>query len=178
MSELLNQLWSPEMQMIATLMGIMLVILYVLCVFWVARDAYSRGAVWYIWAVIALVPIVGVIAYLLLRPPMMQIDHDEQELEVALKQRQLMKYGECSRCGYPVEADYVVCPNCSQRLKNVCGNCRHPLDPAWSVCPYCAAPAPGRAAQQRRQQVQPQAQAQPQGQAQGRAKQPANPKQG
>lgn len=144
MGELLSQLWSPEMQLVVTILAIMLLLLYVLCIVWVARDAYSRGAVWYVWAIISLVPVVGVVAYLLLRPPMMQIDHDEQELEVALKQRQLMKYGECSRCGYPVETNYIVCPNCSQRLKNVCGNCRRPLDPAWNTCPYCATPAPGR----------------------------------
>lgn len=41
-------------------------------------------------AIVALVPILGVIAYCLLRPPLLQIDRDEQELEVALKQRQLM----------------------------------------------------------------------------------------
>ena len=152
MGELLNQLWSPEVQLIVTIMAIMLLLLYVLCIVWVARDAYSRGAVWYVWAIIALVPIVGVVAYLLLRPPMMQIDHDEQELEVALKQRQLMKYGECSRCSYPVEANYIACPNCGQRLKNVCSNCRHPLDPTWSICPYCAAPAPGK---QRKSQQRP-----------------------
>ena len=164
MAELLNQLWSPEAQVIVTVMAIMLLLLYALCIVWVARDAYSRGAVWYVWAVIALVPIVGVVAYLLLRPPMMQIDHDEQELEVALKQRQLMKYGECSRCGYPVEANYIVCPNCSQRLKNVCSNCRHPLDPAWNTCPYCAAPAPGkqRKTQQQRPATAAPAQRQPQ----------------
>jgi RNA polymerase subunit RPABC4/transcription elongation factor Spt4 len=181
MGELLSQLWSPEMQLVVTILAIMLLLLYVLCIVWVARDAYSRGAVWYVWAIISLVPVVGVVAYLLLRPPMMQIDHDEQELEVALKQRQLMKYGECSRCRYPVEDDYVVCPNCAQRLKNVCGNCHRPLDPTWSMCPYCAVPAPGRNAQRRQQ---PQAQSHPSapngphanGEA-ARQKQPVNAKQ-
>ena len=144
MSELFSQLWTPEVQMILTVIAAAFVALYVLCIIWVARDAYARGAVWYLWTIVALVPVVGLIAYILMRPPMMQIDHDEQELEVAMKQRQLMQYGECSRCGYPVESNYVVCPNCSQRLKNVCGNCRHPLDPSWNSCPYCAAPAPGR----------------------------------
>ena len=99
-----------------------------------------RGTMWYLWAIVALVPLLGVIAYCLLRPPLLQIDRDEQELEVALKQRELMKYGECGSCGYPVEADYVMCPNCHQRLKNLCMTCHHALDPSWSVCPYCATP--------------------------------------
>ncbi len=48
-----------------------------------------------------------------------------------------MKYGDCANCGYPVEHDYVMCPNCHTRLKNLCPTCHHALDPQWSVCPYC-----------------------------------------
>ena len=137
MNELLSQLWTPELQTALSVVVVCLVILYVLSIIWVARDAYMRGTLWYIWTIVALVPLLGVIAYCLLRPPLLQIDRDEQELEVALKQRELMKYGECASCGYPVEADYVMCPNCHQRLKNLCPTCHHALDPDWSVCPYC-----------------------------------------
>ncbi|ACV22208.1 zinc ribbon domain-containing protein [Slackia heliotrinireducens] len=138
MSEILSELWTPEVQMAVTAVIAFLVVLYVLSIIWVVRDAYLRGTVWFIWAIVALIPILGVIAYTLLRPPLLQIDRDEQELEVALKQRQLMQYGECANCGYPVEADYVLCPNCHQRLKNMCSRCGKALDPSWKVCPYCA----------------------------------------
>ena len=121
MSELLNQLWTPELQAAFTVVVVLLVILYVLSIVWVVRDAYLRGSYWYVWAIVALVPLLGIIAYCLLRPPLLQIDRDEQELEIALKQRELMKYGECANCGYPVEADFVLCPNCHQRLKNLRG---------------------------------------------------------
>lgn len=128
------------MQAAFTVVVVMLVLLYVLSIVWVVRDAYLRGTTWYIWAVVALVPIVGVIAYCLLRPPMLRIDKDEQELEVALKQRQLMKYGECATCGYPVDMDFVICPSCHTQLKNLCTHCEKALEPAWTVCPYCATP--------------------------------------
>ena len=166
MSELIAQLWTPQMQAAFTVVVVLLVILYVLSIVWVVRDAYLRGTKWQIWLVVSLVPIIGLIAYCLLRPPLLQIDRDEQELEVALKQRQLMKYGECAACGYPVEADYVLCPNCHAQLKNLCGHCGHALDPAWTVCPYCATPvgAMRRRPQQRsaapRERV-PRAEAQP-----------------
>ncbi len=140
MSELMSQLWTPELQMAFNAVLICLGILYILSVIWVARDAYMRGTPWYLWMIVALVPLMGVIAYCLLRPPLLRIDRDEQELEVALKQRELMKYGECASCGYPVEYDYVMCPNCHQRLKNLCSTCHHALDPTWSVCPYCTTP--------------------------------------
>lgn len=143
MSELMSQFITPEVQQAFSTLVMLCAVLYVLVVVWVARDAYHRGTTWWIWAIVALVPIVGVIAYVLLRPSLLRIDRDEQELEIALKQRQLMHYGECASCGYPVESDYVVCPNCSQRLKNVCSHCDKPLDPTWSVCPYCATPVKG-----------------------------------
>ena len=130
MSELLAQLWTPEMQAAFTVVLVLLVILYVLSIVWVVRDAYLRGTAWYIWAVVALVPVLGLVAYCLLRPPLLQLDRDEQELEIALKQRQLMKYGECANCGYPVEADFVLCPNCHTQLKNLCMRCNHALEPS------------------------------------------------
>jgi hypothetical protein len=126
------------MQMFFTVVLVLIVILYILSIVWVARDAYLRGAAWYIWAIVALVPFLGIIAYLLMRPPLLMIDKEEQELEVALKQRQLMNYGECAACGYPVEADYIICPNCHTQLKNMCPGCHRALEPAWSICPFCA----------------------------------------
>ena len=140
MSELMSQLITPELMTAFAVFIVLLVVLYVLSIVWVIRDAYMRGTHWYVWGIVALVPLVGVIAYCLLRPPLLQIDRDEQELEVALKQRELMKYGECANCGYPVEHDYVLCPNCHTRLKNLCSNCHHALEPSWTVCPYCAVP--------------------------------------
>ncbi|MCD8316686.1 MAG: zinc ribbon domain-containing protein [Eggerthellaceae bacterium] len=140
MSDLLAQLWTDQVQAAVTVVVVLLVILYVLSIIWVIRDAYLRGTMWYLWGIVALVPILGLIAYCMLRPPLLQIDRDEQELEVTLKQRQLMQYGECATCGYPVEADYVICPNCLTQLKNVCPNCNRALDPSWRVCPYCATP--------------------------------------
>ena len=155
MSELLSQLMTPELQTALTIIVVGLVILYVLSIVWVARDAYVRDAKWYVWAVIALVPVLGALAYCLLRPPLYQIDRDEQELEIAIKQRELMRYGECGRCGYPVESDYVLCPNCHTRLKNLCPTCHHALEPQWTVCPYCAKRV-GGPSQPRQRRTRPQ----------------------
>ena len=174
MGELLSSLWTPEIQVAVTICVVFLVILYILSIVWVARDAYLRGTTWVVWAIVALIPLLGVIAYCLMRPHMYRIDQDEQELEIALKQRQLQQYGECGNCGYPVEADYVICPSCHTRLKNMCPNCRHALEPHWTICPYCATsltrPQNARRRQQPRrspqqgQQRRPQTQGNPQNQ--------------
>lgn len=140
MLELFGQLATPEMQVAFTIVMVMLAILYVLSIIWVVRDAYLRGTTWYVWGIVALVPLFGLIAYILLRPPMLRIDRDEQELEILLKQRQLMNYGECATCGYPVDVNYVICPNCHTQLKNLCSHCERALEPAWTICPFCATP--------------------------------------
>ena len=74
MSELMSQLITPELMTAFTVFIVLLVVLYVLSIVWVIRDAYMRGTHWYVWGIVALVPLVGVIAYCLLRPPLLQID--------------------------------------------------------------------------------------------------------
>ena len=106
---------------------------------------------------------------------MLQIDRDEQELEIALKQRELMKYGECANCGYPVQDDYILCPSCHTRLKNMCPTCHRALDPSWTVCPYCATSLQG--APQQRRQRRPRPQQAPQAQQAEQAQQRQHPQQ-
>lgn len=137
MSELISQLITPELRAAMIAVVVLLVILYVLSIIWVARDANLRGTYWYIWAVVALIPVAGVIAYCLLRPPLLLIDRDEQELEIALREHELQHYGTCPNCGAPIDRDFIVCPMCDTQVRNVCPNCHRPLDADWHVCPYC-----------------------------------------
>ena len=145
MSEIMRQIWTPQMQMAFTIIILLIVCLYALSIVWISRDARLRGEAPMKWMIIGLVPGAGIIAYLLLRPPMLAMDRDEQELEVALKQRELMRYGECVKCGYPVKDDYILCPNCQTQLRNMCPGCGKPMEPSWPVCPYCTTPIAGAA---------------------------------
>ncbi len=136
MSELLSQILSPGVIAALVVVLVVFIILYFLSIFWSIRDASQRDVHWAL-GLLSIIPIVGLVAYCLLRPALLKADKEEQELEIALKRRELMRYGDCAHCGYPVEADYVMCPHCHQRLKNLCSVCHHALDPSWSVCPYC-----------------------------------------
>ena len=63
MSELLDQLITPEVRMVLYLMVACLVMLYILSIVYVIRDAQRRGAEpWWLWAVISLIPIGGLLA--------------------------------------------------------------------------------------------------------------------
>ena len=82
-------------------------------------------------------PVCGPHRYLVLRPHSYAADREEQELDMALRERQLAQYGTCPQCGAPIEKDFVVCPVCDTQVRNVCPSCHRPLDAHWKVCPYC-----------------------------------------
>lgn len=144
MKEVLGQLITPQVQMVGKVFVIFLILLYILQIVWVIRDAYLRGTFPWLWGIVALVPIVGLIAYLILRPTMYSVDRQEQDLEIALRERQLEQFGNCPNCGAPIQKDFVVCPHCNTQVRNVCSHCHRPLEPDWNVCPYCRTRVSGR----------------------------------
>ena len=88
-------------------------------------DAKRRGiqAFW-AWGLLALVPFVGLIAYIVMRPGSYALDREEQELDMALRERQLAQYGSCPNCGTTIEKDFIVCPVCNTQVRNVCPTCK------------------------------------------------------
>lgn len=142
MSEILSSASMLPMRMLLILVAIILVGLWVVSVIWVNRDARMREAAVVPWTIVAVVPVAGLVAYCLLRPPLNSIDSAEQAMNIELMGRQLADYGNCPRCGEAVKRDYVVCPQCCAQLRNVCSRCGRPLEPGWQMCPYCAQPVP------------------------------------
>ena len=138
MSEFFKQLITPEVAMVLTLMVVCVVSVYILSIVYVIRDAARRGAEprW-VWALIAVIPIVGILAYVILRPSSSLIDREEQDLDIALREHQLYHYGICPQCGAPIDRDFVVCPMCNTQVRNFCPTCHRPLNADWKVCPYC-----------------------------------------
>ena len=111
MSKYISELMSPQLMGVVYAFIGFIIALYVLSVVYVFIDARRRGASAYVaWGIIALIPFVGLIAYLVLRPHSYASDREEQELDMALRERQLAQYGTCPQCGAPIEKDFVVCP--------------------------------------------------------------------
>ena len=138
MQELVSLIFTPQVRMVLILIGVAIVMLYLLSIAYVIKDARARGSqMWWAWGIIAIIPLVGLVAYLILRPTSFAIDRDEQELEIALREHELQHYGTCPTCGSPIDRDFIVCPMCDTQVRNVCPNCHRPLDADWKVCPYC-----------------------------------------
>jgi len=84
-------------------------------------------------------PYIGTAVYAIVRPPEFLEDAHERELEIKaaeLRVRQLTEQS-CPNCEYPIEKNFLRCPNCRRRLKDPCSRCGRPVDPRWSLCPYC-----------------------------------------
>ena len=46
----------------------------------------------------------------------------------------------CSVCGFPMDGDWKVCPNCVSRYEAGCDNCGKVLQAWWLICPWCETP--------------------------------------
>jgi RNA polymerase subunit RPABC4/transcription elongation factor Spt4 len=117
----------------------MFIIIWLSFVYWTFRDARLRNAPAPFWAIIVLIfNYIGLILYLILRPPEFIDDVVERDLEIR-KTELLLGRGnaKCLACGKEVRDDFLICPYCRKKLKNSCVNCGKSLNLDWKICPYC-----------------------------------------
>ena len=128
--------------LIVELLILFLIVVYLALIYWTYLDARRRieDPVLIACATAASVfPFLGTIVYTILRPPELLEDREERELEIRAAELELRQRIEqsCPHCEYPIERNYLRCPNCERRLRNPCRKCGKPLDPRWGICPYC-----------------------------------------
>ena len=144
------------LNLVVTLFVLALVVVWLALIVWTYFDAKRRieDPVLVACATAAsLFPYIGTFVYSILRPPEFLEDAKERELEIKaaeLRVRQLAELA-CPNCHFPVEKNYLRCPNCQRRLKDPCEACGKPVDPRWALCPYCETALPGRQRQQRKE---------------------------
>jgi hypothetical protein len=141
----------------ASLFVLMLVVLWLALIVYTYLDAKRRISDPFLIAcatIASFFPYIGTAVYVIVRPPEFLEDAHERELEIKaaeLRVRQLNEQS-CPNCEYPVEKNYLRCPQCKRRLKDPCPSCGKPVDPRWALCPYCETALPERA---RRPKAQP-----------------------
>ncbi len=110
---------------------------------WTFRDirARSRDILTHILATLLVIvlPVAGLVVYLMLRPRETLADAYERSLEQEALLQAIEEPEVCPGCGQRVKGDYLYCPACHTRLKRSCPECGHPLHLRWSLCPYCSA---------------------------------------
>jgi hypothetical protein len=133
---------NSGLNLAATLVLLLLIVVWLSLIVYTFLDARRRIADPFLIAcatIASFFPYIGTIIYTIVRPPEFLEDAHERELEIKaaeLRVRHLREQS-CPNCEYPVEKNYLRCPNCQRRLKDPCPTCGEPVDPRWSLCPYC-----------------------------------------
>lgn len=146
---------NDGLNLAATLFLLMLVVLWLALIVYTYLDARRRISDPFLVAcatVASFFPFIGTAVYAIVRPPEFLEDAHERELEIKaaeLRVRQLREQT-CPNCEYPVEKNYLRCPNCQRRLKDPCPTCGKPVDPRWGLCPYCESNLTGGGERSRR----------------------------
>jgi hypothetical protein len=140
---------NSGLNLAASLFVLMLVVLWLALIVYTYLDAKRRIADPFLIAcatIASFFPYIGTAVYVIVRPPEFLEDAHERELEIKaaeLKVRQLTEQS-CPNCEYPVEKNFLRCPQCQRRLKDPCPSCGKPVDPRWALCPYCETALPER----------------------------------
>lgn len=140
-------------QILLALFGAFLAALWLSLVFWTFRDLQARNQDRMLQILASLVVLVlgplGVVIYLILRPPMTIDEVYQQTLEEEALLSEIEQRPLCPGCGQRTHEDWQVCPNCHTHLHKPCHNCGRLMELSWQLCPYCGTTVPGvRAADQ------------------------------
>jgi len=102
-----------------------------------SRDPFAQIAASLMVAVLGLV---GVVIYVMLRPQETLAEAYERSLEEEALLQNIEEKPICPGCGRPIKEAWQVCPYCHTKLKKPCIHCGEMLELAWNLCPYCATP--------------------------------------
>lgn len=119
--------------------------LYVAVAYFVLRDARRRtdSVLFQLFALVLgfIPPFLGVLVYLMVRPPVTLDEERQLELEEqTLREidRDPLAMRPCPSCGRDIEAEFIVCPHCRTQFARRCRGCDRVLRLGWPICPYCA----------------------------------------
>ena len=134
-----------------TLFGAFIVALWVSLVFWTYRDSRTRTQDRLLRVLASLLPLLlgplGVLVYMVLRPPRTLDQTYQTNLEVEALLSEIEARTACPGCGNRTAPDWQLCPACHTRLRRPCSRCGKLMELSWKLCPFCATPAPGTRAE-------------------------------
>jgi RNA polymerase subunit RPABC4/transcription elongation factor Spt4 len=140
---------SSTWYVIRNLVVFFVVVFWIATIYWVYKDSRRRindKLIVALSVVVAIVPFIGPLVYMLFRPPEYLEDVRERQLEIRAIERRLGGRDlRCPVCRADIEDDFLVCPVCTTQLRQACTGCERPLEGSWQICPYCKTPVPAEA---------------------------------
>jgi RNA polymerase subunit RPABC4/transcription elongation factor Spt4 len=121
--------------------GAFLAAIWLSLIIWTFRDMRSRSrdpfAQILATLVVALLPGVGLIVYLILRPPETLAEAYERALEEEALLQEIEERPACPGCSRTVDNNWLLCAHCHTRLRKACPDCNALMELQWSICPHC-----------------------------------------
>ena len=125
----------------AAVLGALLAALWLSLIIWAFRDMRhrSRDPFAQILAalLVALLPFVGIIIYLILRPPETLAEAYERALEEEALLQEIEERPTCPGCSRTIDPNWILCPHCHTRLRKACPDCNSLMELPWTLCPFC-----------------------------------------
>lgn len=126
---------------VAAALGALFAALWLSFIIWAFRDMRLRSrdpfAQLLAALLVAALPGVGIIIYLILRPPETLAEVYERALEEEALLQEIEERPACPGCSRTVQENWILCPYCHTRLKKACPDCNSLMDLNWNLCPYC-----------------------------------------
>lgn len=121
--------------------GALLILIWLAIVVWAYRDLRARSrsgaAALLVILLVGLLPVIGLVIYLLLRPRETLAEAYDRALEQEALLQQIEDKPVCPTCARPTQPNWFLCPSCHTHLRQPCPNCNSPLELHWDICPYC-----------------------------------------
>ena len=118
-------------------------LLWLSIIIWVTRDSINRSnsLIFQTFSILIniLVPILGSILYLIIRPSKTNMERYYEEVEYKALSESTSDESEikCTECMMVVDKEYIYCPNCATKVKKTCTKCKKGYPSLWNICPYC-----------------------------------------
>lgn len=87
--------------------------------------------------VVAALPGIGLLIYLILRPPETLAEAYERALEEEALLQEIEERPACPGCSRVADPAWILCPYCHTRLRKRCLDCDSLLELQWNLCPFC-----------------------------------------
>lgn len=125
----------------AAVMGALFAALWLSLIIWAFRDMRARArdpfAQLLAALLVALLPGMGIVIYLILRPPETLAQAYERALEEEALLQEIEERPACPGCSRTTEPNWLLCPHCHTRLRKACPDCDALMDLQWNLCPFC-----------------------------------------
>jgi len=123
------------------IVGALMAAVWLSLIIWTFRDmrARSRDPFAQILAtlVVALLPLVGLLVYLILRPRETLADSYDRALEEEALLQEIEEKPVCPGCSRTIDHNWILCPHCHTRLHKACPDCNSLMELQWNLCPFC-----------------------------------------